>query len=107
MSGRKKILRVCVNKTMSVLVDKVVECKESASVVINTVDECVRKVDECVRKVDECVKKVDGYETAAGIYNERVSVCESQVRDCVRRESMGKLERMLRNEVREEREKRL
>ena len=85
---------------MSVLVDKVGECKESVSLVINT-------VDECVRKVDECVKKVDGYETVTGICNERVSVCGSHVRDCVRRESMGKLERMLRNEVREEREKRL
>ena len=66
-----------------------------------------QECDECVKKVDECVKKVDGYETGAGICNERVSVCESHVRDCVWRESMGKLERMLRNEVREEREKRL
>ena len=97
--ANENIESVCdsANKTMSVLVDKVGECKESASLVINT-------VDDFVRKVDECVKKVDGYETAAGICNERVSVCDSHVRDCVRRESMGKLERMLRNEVREERE---
>ena len=65
------------NKTMSVLVDKVGECKESVSLVINT--------------VDECVKKVDGYETVAGICNERVSVCESHVRDCVRREKHGEV----------------
>ena len=38
---------------MSVLVDKMGECKKSESLVIDT--------------VDECVKKVDGYETAAVI----------------------------------------
>ena len=85
-------------KTLSVLVGKVGECKKSESLVINTVDECVKKVDECVKKVEE---------TVAGICNERVSVCESHVRDCARRESIGKLERMLQNEVREEKEKRL
>ena len=42
------------NKAMSVLVDKVGECKESVGLVIDT--------------LDECVKKVDGYETVAGIY---------------------------------------
>ena len=41
-----------------------VSVKKSVSLVIDT-------VDECVKNVDECVKKVDGYETAAGIYNER------------------------------------
>ena len=48
----------------------------------------INTVDESVRKMDECMKKVDGFETAAGICKERVSVCESHVRD-VRRESMG------------------
>ena len=64
------------NKTMSVLVDKVGECKESVSLVIDT-------VVECVTKLDECVKKVDDYETAAGICNEHVSVFKSHVRGCV------------------------
>ena len=45
------------NNTISVFVGKVGECKKSVRLVIDT--------------VDECVKKVDGYETAAGICNER------------------------------------
>ena len=44
------------------------------------------KKSGCVKTVYEYVKKVDGCAM-------NVSVCESHVRDCVRRESMGKLER--------------
>ena len=35
-----------------------------------------------------------------------LSVCQNHVRDCLKREFMGELERMLRNEGREKRERR-
>ena len=98
---------VSANGTVSELVSKVKENKECLALAREDVLHVSGCVDDCVKKVDECVRKVDDYEVGSGVCNERVSVCENKVRDCVSRESMYKMERSLRNEVREERERRI
>ena len=70
-------------------------------------NECVEKVNEYVVKVDECVSECVKRDTASGMYNERVSVREIKIRECARKETMGRVERNLRNELREEREGRV
>ena len=70
------------------------------------VNECVGKVNECVEKVDECVSECVKRDTVSGMHNERVSVCEIKIRGCARKETMGRVGRNLRNELREERERR-
>ena len=71
------------------------------------VDGVDEKVGVCLKRVEDCVGKVDDFDVGAGVCYERLSVCENKVRDCASKETMNKMERLLRNELRDEREKRI
>ena len=95
------------NGAVSELVSKVKENKECLVLVKEDVLHVSGCVDDSMKKMDGCIRKIDDYEVGMGVCNERVSVCENKVRDFVSKESLYKVERSLRNELREEKEKRI